>query len=337
MERRSLYFLAPRQVAVQREELSPPAAHEVTVRTLCSAISPGTEHLIYAGLFPPDLAVDETIPALAGAFAYPLKYGYSTVGEVIALGESVPPEWLGRVVFAFNPHESHFNAPLSALLPVPEGVSVEQAAFLPNMETALNLVMDGRPMIGERVVVFGQGIVGLLTTTLLARFPLGILIALEPLEHRRRLSLACGATLAFDPAAPDTPRLLADLLPRGADLCFEVSGAPQALDQAIALSGFSGRIVVGSWYGRRRVTLDLGGRFHRNRLTLISSQVSSLAPPLSGRWDKTRRFELAWRFLASLEVERFVTHRLPLEEAPQAYRLLEERPEEALQVLFTYP
>ncbi len=119
-------------------------------------------------------------------------------------------------------------------------------------------------------------------------------------------------------------------------MVFELSGSPQALDQAIGVTAFSGRIVVGSWYGRKRASLDLGGRFHRARIELISSQVSSLAPRLSGRWTKARRLQVAWDALREVRPSRFITQRFPLKQAPQVYRLLDQNPEQTLQIVFTY-
>src|SRR5262245_53880265 len=167
MKRLALYFTAPYRVSVQEEPLAPPAADQVMVQTLVSAISPGTELLFYRGQVPTDLPVDETIAALASEVRFPLKYGYAAVGRVMAVGAQVAPDWQDRLIFSFHPHESHFLAALDELMPVPP-VSPETASFLPNMETAVNFLMDGQPLIGEQVVVFGQGVVGLLTTALLA-------------------------------------------------------------------------------------------------------------------------------------------------------------------------
>jgi 2-desacetyl-2-hydroxyethyl bacteriochlorophyllide A dehydrogenase len=335
MKSRTLYFTAPGQVAIREEPLPPPGAGQVLVQAMLSAISPGTELLVYRGQFPTGLPVDESLAALAGKFAYPLKYGYSAVGCVVELGSGVDPAWQGKRVFAFQPHSSHFLAETDALMPLPEGIPIETAAFLPNMETAVNFVMDGAPLIGERVVVFGQGIVGLLTTALLARFPLAGLVTLDRYPLRRQASLELGVTASLDPALPDTQERLRTLLAGGADLTYELSGSPAALDQAIAAARFSGRVVVGSWYGQKRAELDLGGRFHRDRLRLFSSQVSTIAPELSGRWTKERRFSVAWEMLAEVDPARWITQRFPLGQAAQAYRLLDENPGEAIQVLLT--
>ncbi|MCL6621018.1 MAG: zinc-binding alcohol dehydrogenase [Syntrophobacterales bacterium] len=335
---RALYFLAPFQVGLVEEELAPPGPGQVGVDTLLSALSPGTELLIYRGRAPRGLAADVSLPALAGAtLEFPLKYGYAAVGRVAALGPGVDPAWEGRLVFAFQPHAERFVADLASLQPLPPGVAPEEAVFLPNLETALTLTLDGRPLIGERVVVFGQGIVGLLLTTLLARFPLEILVTVDPCANRRLASETAGAHLSLDPAAPDVRERLAALLTRdGADLAFEVSGRPQGLNAALECLGFHGRVVIGSWYGEQVAHLNLGGEFHRRRQQLLSSQVSTIAPELSGRFSKPRLLALAWRLLPELGLRRFITHRLPLEQAQEAYRLLDERPEEAIQVVFTY-
>ena len=335
MKRRSVFFTAPNQAAVIEESRPALAPGEALVETLVSAISPGTEMLFYRGQLPAGVAVDTSIASLAGGLSYPLKYGYACVGRVIGLGADVPDEWRGRLVFAFHPHESHFCAPVASLLPVPPGIEAERAALLPNAETAVNLLMDGAPLVGERVVIFGLGIVGLLTTALLAQFPLAARYAVDPLASRRALATSLGATRTFDPAEMESLSIaLAES--QGADLIFELSGQPAALDQAVQIAGFGARIVVGSWYGNKRTSLDLGEHFHRNRLQIVSSQVSTLAPHLTGRWTKARRMQSAWRFLADLPLERLVTHRFPVEEAADAYRLIDQQPEQTVQVLLKY-
>lgn len=330
MSRTSLYFAAPHTVELRAEPMPSPAAGQVLAQTLFSAISAGTELLLYRGEAPADLPADETLPALSGVLAFPLKYGYSAVGRVIALGPDVDPSWQDRLVFAFNPHESHFTADIHNLIPLPPGLSLEDAVFIPNMETAVNFLHDGAPLVGERVAVLGQGVVGLLTTALLSRLPLAQLVTFDRYPLRRQLSITAGAQRSLDPHPPTpTP-------PYDFDLVYEISGFPAALDQALALTGFSGRIVIGSWYGTRRASLDLGGRFHRSRVKLISSQVSTLAPALTGRWTKERHLQTALHLLTEVKPSRFITHRIPFADAAQAYQLLDHKPDEAVQVVFTY-
>ncbi len=336
LKRLALYFEGPQKAALHQEEMPAITPDQVLVQTLFSAISPGTEMLVYRGQFPQDLAIDETISAMRDGFSYPLKYGYSLVGRVIEIGEQVEAGWLGKLVFCFHPHESCFFASPGELLQVPEGIAPEEAVFLSNMETAVNFIMDGRPAIGEQVAVFGQGIVGLLTTGLLARFPLGRLVTLDKFPLRRQASLDCGADASLDPSDQSIIEQARSFFEGGADLAYELSGSPQALDQAIASTGFDGRVIIGSFYGQKRANLDLGGYFHRSRIRLISSQVSSLSPEWSGRWTKERRFELAWNMIGLLKPGRFITQRFHITQAEQAFRLIDQSPQATIQVIFTY-
>jgi threonine dehydrogenase-like Zn-dependent dehydrogenase len=311
------------------------------VQTLFSAISAGTEMLFYRGQAPPDMPVDSEISALSGRVTYPLKYGYCSVGQVIEIGQDVPSEWMDRCIFAFNPHESHFLADPSSLIPLPEGISPESAVFLPNMETAVNFVMDGRPMIGDQVAVIGQGVVGLLTVGLLGLLPLASLVSLDRFPLRRDWSMRLGAHFSLDPdasgAAVEARRQLTGNRPySGADLTFELSGAPQALNLALDLTGFDGCVIVGSWYGQKRAELNLGGYFHRSRIRLVSSQVSTINPEWAGRWSKGRRFQLAWDMIRRLQPERLISQRVAFTDARKAYELLDQEPGDALQVILTY-
>lgn len=336
ISRYSILLTGPKKVDGIEETLGSLPNDRVLVRVLQSAISPGTEMLIYRGQFPADLELDSNIPALRRDFSYPTKYGYCAVGQVIACGKEVDSSWMNRRVFAFHPHETHFYADPGVLIPLPSDILPEQAVFLPNMETAVNLVMDSRPMIGERVLVLGQGIVGLLTTALLAKFPLNRLVTMDRFPLRRQASIELGAAASLDPDSRDLIQEIQSNLAGEADLCLELSGSSKALDSAISFTGFGGRVVIGSWYGSKPITLNLGGKFHRSRLRLISSQVSTIAPEHTGRWDKSRRFDLAWEMIRAVRPECFITHRIPIREAAQAYQLIDEHPEQTIQVVLTY-
>ena len=323
----ALYFTGPRQVEIWQEETPPPGPGQARVRTLVSAISAGTELLLYRDQMPVGLPLDDSLPGMSQSPSYPLKYGYAAVGEVESVGEEMLENWIGRRVFAFQPHQAYFLAEATALQPVPASLSMEAALFLPNMETAISLAMDGTPVIGERVLVFGQGVVGLLLSALLVRFPLGLLIGIDPIARRQEMARALGVP---ETVAPD------ELAEERADLCYELSGNPAALNQAITHTGFNGRVVIGSWYGQKQARLDLGGWFHRSHIRLIASQVSQLAPQWRGRWDNARRLRVAWQMLDQIPVTALISHRFAINEAAQAYVLLDQRPEEALQVVLTY-
>ena len=348
MLRKTIYFTAPKQIELREEPLPVFGTDEVLVETICSAISAGTEMLIYRGQFPNQV---DAIDSISSGLHYPTSYGYASVGHVIEIGKSVNAEWKNRLVFSFQPHTSHFITKPESLIPIPDSLSPEAACFLPNMETAVNLIQDAAPILGERVLVLGQGVIGLLTTALLKEFPLETLVTADHYSLRREASLAMGITASLDPTADDfcekalshchhvlIPHRDITELPRrgGFDLTFELSGNPAALNDAIVVTAFSGRVVIGSWYGDKRAPIDLGSVFHHSRIKLISSQVSTIAPDLSARWDKPRRFQIALEALKRIQPQKLITHRFPIEHANEAYRLLDENPQQAVQIIFKY-
>jgi threonine dehydrogenase-like Zn-dependent dehydrogenase len=209
------------------------------------------------------------------------------------------------------------------------------------METALNLVADGSPLVGEQVAVFGQGIVGLLTTALLAQFPLASLVTLDRYPRRRRTSMDLGAQASLDPLVPETMDQLRSMLKGnrtycGADLTFEISGNPAVLDTAIASTGFGGRVVIGSWYGKRRSVVDLGGCFYRNGIHMIGSLGSIVPPGLSSRWTRARRTQLALHMIGRIRPSSLITHKFPLEKASNAFAFLDQNPSEYIEVILSY-
>ncbi len=317
------------------EPLREPGPGEVRVRAVASAISHGTEMLVYRGQVSPELDLD--LPTLAGSFAFPIKYGYASVGKVTAVGPGVTAPHTGDLVFVHHPHQTEYVVLASLPIPLPPGLQAEYGVFTANLETAVNVLLDAHPRLGERVVVFGQGVVGLLVTQLLRRAGVERLIVVDPIPARRELAVRLGATDAL----PPDDSLVAGVRERtdgaGADLAIEVSGNQAALTLAIDCVAFQGTVVVASWYGTKPVVLNLGGAFHRGRLRLVSSQVSHLDPTLEPRWSMRRRRELAMSLLPELELAPLISHRIPVQDAAAAYKLVDRHPDEAIQVILTYP
>jgi threonine dehydrogenase-like Zn-dependent dehydrogenase len=290
--------------------------------------------LVYRGQFPREQV--DSHDELSSNLKYPLQYGYACVGVVRETGKRVDRSWLDKTIFAFQTHISNFIATPDSVIPVPNNISPERACFLPNMETAVNFLHDASPILGERVLVMGQGTVGLLTAALLCEFPLETLVTTDNYELRRKASLDTGCSASLDPSQPKFHEEAQALLESGADLTLELCGSPSGLNDAIALTRFSGRVLIGSWYGDKKAPIDLGGAFHRSRIKLIASQVSTISPDLSGRWDKSRRFKVAWKALERIKPEKWITHRFSIDDAGKAYDLLDKNPQETIQVVFDY-
>ena len=329
----AVLHIGPERVAWCEVPIEEPSPGEVLVQAEYSAISAGTESLIFRGDMARDIELDTAISELRGRFSYPIRYGYALAGRVVRVGSDADEAWIGRRVVTFHPHQDRACVRLESCWSVPAEVSSQAACFLPNTESAVNLVMDAHPRLGERFLVLGQGVVGLLTTAMLAQFPLAELVAVDRLAGRREWAARFGATVAETLA---DWRADGDPAGAGFDGVIELSGNMAALDQAIAVTGFGGRIVIGSWYGIRKTAIDLGGVFHRRRLSLLSSQVSTLAADLTARWNKPRRLALAWDWVRRIQPERLITHVLPPERCQEAFELAGDPASGALQVIFSY-
>jgi 2-desacetyl-2-hydroxyethyl bacteriochlorophyllide A dehydrogenase len=323
----SVWFPAPRQVELRSEESPPLGASDVRVQTIASAISHGTEMLVFRGQVPDGMELD--LPTLRGSFAFPIKYGYASVGRVVETAPQVSRLRVGEVVFVLHPHQTEYVVPETMPALLPEGMPPELGVFVANLETAVNVVLDVAPRLGERVIVFGQGVVGLLITQLLRRTGAGEIAVVDPIESRRRLALELGADVAY------TPR--EQLAGKDYDHAVEASGSANALDTALTCVAFGGTLVVCSWYGTKPVPLLLGGPFHRRRLRIVSSQVGSIDAALQPRWSYARRRALACELLSQLRLEPLISHRIPFAQAAEAYRLVDEQPESTVQVVLTYP
>lgn len=337
MKRQSLYFTGQRQVQVREEEIHAPKTPEIRLSSLASLISAGSEMLVYRNELSPELPMKEVLPGLEGRFGYPLKFGYSIVGRQDEAAGKGSHLLQGQRFFALNPHESHFNTLPKRYLLVPEDCPTEDAIFLANMETAISVVMDADPGLGEKIVVIGLGVVGLLTSALLQQHPLSYLAALDPLQIRREAAQEHGLAQLFDPRDEDQfETLKSSLGKRGADTVIELSSQPEALNLAMQLVGPQGKIVVASWYGQRRSELDLGSHFHQGRVQIISSHVGKMNPAFRGRWGRKRRFSLAWDWLKRIQPSKWITHSFPLAEAAQAYRLIDQQPERCIALALEY-
>jgi 2-desacetyl-2-hydroxyethyl bacteriochlorophyllide A dehydrogenase len=320
----SVWLAQAREVEVRREPAGDLGPADVRVEAIASAISHGTEMLVFRGLVPDGLELD--LPTLRGSFKFPIKYGYASVGRVVEAGRDVSCLAIGAAVFVHHPHQSTYVVPATMPVRLPDGLDPLLGVFLANVETAANIVLDAAPRLGERVAVFGQGVVGLLITQLLRRTGVSQIVVVEPVAQRRQLALKVGADVALEPGGA-----VADV-----DLAIEASGSAVALDAALESLAFGGTVVVCSWYGTRPVPLMLGGAFHRRRLRIVSSQVSTIDAALQPRWTHQRRLELARDLLAQLELSALITHRFPVDRAAEAYALVDTHADQTVQVVLEY-
>ncbi|MBW4933440.1 zinc-dependent alcohol dehydrogenase [Marinobacter sp. F4206] len=273
----------------------------VTVKSLYSGISRGTEALVFGGLVPETEYDRMRAPFQEGRFPFPVKYGYANVGRVV----SGPSSLQDRLVFCLFPHQSRYRVPASAVTPVPDAVPAARAILAANMETAVNGLWDGGPSVGDRIAVVGLGVVGLLVAWLANQIPGTRVIAVDVNEDRRSVADALGLNFASSVSQDDH------------DLVFHTSGHPSGLDTALSLAGQESVIVEMSWYGDQTVTALLGGAFHSRRLTLRSSQVGQIPQLRQSRWNHRKRLQLALALLGDDRLDCLISGESPFTELPE--------------------
>jgi hypothetical protein len=301
MHGKALWYVAPGRAELRDEPISAPEPGEVRLRALYGAVSRGTERLVHAGRVPASEYDRMRAPMMGGAFPFPVKYGYATVGRV----EAGPAELRGRTVFSLHPHQSMFNVPADAVTVVPDSVPPARAVMAANMETALNAVWDGAPGPADRIAVVGGGLLGLLVAYLCARLPGAEVTVVDIAPSRAELARALGAGFA----APGVAR--AD-----SDLVFHASASPAGLATALRLAGEEASVVELSWYGAGDVAAPLGEAFHSRRLRLISSQVGKVAPSHRPRWSHGRRLAAALALLADPVLDVLLAPAIPFADLP---------------------
>jgi threonine dehydrogenase-like Zn-dependent dehydrogenase len=281
-EAQALWYVGPGKAEIRAEPVAPPGPGEVRVRAIASALSRGTERLVFSGLVPESEFDRMRAPFMGGAFPFPVKYGYAMVGRV----EDGPTEVKGRLCFALYPHQTVFNLPAKNIALLPEGLPPERAVLAANMETALNASWDGDAEGASRIAVVGAGVLGLLVARLCAKMPGKTVTVVDIEPSRAGVNRKLGAAFATPDAAPTN-----------CDLVFHTSASEAGLATALGLAAFEGTVLELSWYGAKEIRVPLGGAFHSQRLKLVSSQVGYVAPSRRATWTHQQRLEEALRLL----------------------------------------
>ena len=289
---------------VDDQAVADPGPGEVRVRTLWSAVSRGTEALVFRGEVPDDQRSRMRAPFQQGEFPGPVKYGYLSVGVV----EAGVPELIGRTVFCLYPHQSAYVVPADSVDLVPDGVPARRAVLTGPLETAVNALWDVPPMVGDRIAVVGAGLIGCCVARLLHGIP-GVEVTLVDVDgSRAEVARHLGVAFASPSEAPTEQ-----------DVVFHASGRPAGLTLALSLLGDDGVVADLSWYGDTEVPLPLGGDFHSRRLTIRGSQVGTVSPGRRVRgheWTPADRRRLALNLLRDEAFDALLTGSSGLEDLP---------------------
>ncbi len=345
-----LQLTAPSEVELVSYDDPPLKSGEVRARAIMSGISHGTELNLFSGNNPfVEQEFDEELrlfvprkEPLSGS----ISLGYEWIGEVIDVAPDVERFNIGQLVHLPFPHRQthtfHENTTtlLSRIVPLPDGFLPERGIFLALAGVALQAIHDAHIKLGDYVVVFGMGVIGLLAVQLAKLNGAAWVAAVDPLMSRRELALGFAADAAYDPTNEDVAYAIKANTPyHGADTAIEFSGNYRALNDAIRVVKMGGTVISGGFYRGGGTPLTLGAEWHHNRVNLLSSMGVWGCPHRDHpTWDRGRIHQTAINVLATdqLETEELVTHRIPFENAADAYQLIESRPEDTTKVILTY-
>lgn len=319
---RAFWLRAPGAGEIRPVVLPPPGSDDVVVCTLYSAVSRGSETLVFRGGVPENQAAVMRAPFQDGEFPGPVKYGYLNVGRV----EHGPPALLGRTVFCLYPHQTRYVVPAAAVSPVPDGVPPQRAVLAGTVETAVNALWDAAPLVGDRIAVVGAGMVGAGVAAVLARFP-GVRVELVDVDPARA---AVAEALGVGFAVPEQAA-------GECDLVVHASATQAGLARSLQLLGDEGEVLELSWYGDQQVGLPLGEFFHSRRLVVRSSQVGAVAPARRARRSRADRLALALRLLADPAFDALITDEVRFDDLPRLMPRLAGGDLSALCVRVWYP
>ena len=322
LEARSLWYVAPEKVEIRSESLKPLKDGEVRVRALFGALSRGTESLVYRGEIPESEYQRMAAPWMGGTFPFPVKYGYCHVGRI----EEGPADWMGQLVFALRPHGTLYVAALKDVVPLPVGLAPERAVLSANMETALNAVWDASPGPGDQILIVGAGVVGCLVAFLCAGLKGANVTLVDINPERASVASALGVQFA-----------LPDNAPAECDVVFHCSASAAGLATAIGAAGEEAQVLELSWFGKREISLSLGGAFHSRQIRLQSSQVGHISATRRPRWTYRRRLQAAMGMLIDERLDVLLTHSVDFEDLPHQLPNLLGSKSQALCSLIRYP
>lgn len=299
----ALWYVSPEHAEIRSEALQALQPDQLLIRTLYSALSRGTESLVWAGKVPAAEYARMRAPFMDGVFPFPVKYGYATVGQVL----EGPLEYVGKLVFSLSPHQTLLVRESQSVALIPEAVPAARAVLAANMETALNAVWDAAPGPADRIVIVGGGVVGMLVAYLCGHLPAADVTLVDINPARAAIAKALGVKFAAPSDAPDE-----------CDLVVHCSGSPAGLSTALSLAGEEATVLEMSWYGDQPVAAALGGAFHSRQLRLQSSQVGHVSASRRPRWNYARRLAAAIALLNDPRLDVLLAPAVSFHALPQA-------------------
>lgn len=290
----------------------------VTIRSLYSLVSTGTERVVTSHRITPEVAERMSIPYMNGSLDKSFTYGYSLVGEVV--GES---ENHGMMVHVMHPHQNVIQVNQKDIYHLPMGLDPKLATLISNMETAVNAVWDAQIELGDRVLIQGYGMIGALIASVLKRYP-GLELRVLDTDPVKTQQFTDHGLIPLGEATSEF------------DVIFNTTSSQEALQDAFRLTRLEGTVVELSWYGNKQVNLSLGADFHYGRKRLICSQVSHVPSRKQPLWNYKSRKDLVVRLLQEINPTYLLGHEINFQETPQFYQKLRAGEIKELSTIINY-
>jgi NADPH:quinone reductase-like Zn-dependent oxidoreductase len=298
----ALWYVADGRVEIRPSPLPILGDGDVRIAARFSGISRGTERLVSHGRVPSSEYLRMRCPHQSGDFPFPVKYGYALVGVI----EDGPADRIGQNVFVLHPHQQQAVVAAQDAHALPTDVPPRRAVLAANTETALNVVWDAGVGPGDRVVIIGGGVLGLLIAYIVSGIPGTETTVVDIDPSRADITKTLGASFSLPANAPSNQ-----------DVAIHTSSTEAGLHLALSNVGNEARIVDASWYGDKKVTVSLGEAFHARRLQIISSQVGAVPAERRARWTFARRMATALQLLRDDRLDALITHDVYFTDAPR--------------------
>jgi len=346
MTRTTLIFTGKEQLELISEPLPSPGPGQILVQTTKSLISTGTEGIVFSRNFAPGTHWDDWVK-------YPFRPGYLNAGKVVAIGEGVSHWKLGDRVASRGPHSSHHLlsastpepggqtefTPTSVGIPIPDGVSDEQATWMGLGKIVQVGVRAAEHVMGDTVVVVGLGLLGQLVVQYARLLGASQVIAIDNAPLRLELAASHGATLTLNSTAADALAAVRAATGDGADVVYDVTGHASVLATALPLARKHGKLLLLGDAGTpslQTLTPDVVTRGVR----IIGAH--DMHPPQFPnpyvRWSAVQMYDLFLTYVQrnQIRVSDLITHRFPPTRAQDAWNLLTRDRQNAMGVVYDW-
>ena len=276
---------------IKTHPISIPKTDELLIKTIYSGISYGTEKIVYTGAVPQSQKKLMRCPFQEGEFGNDLKYGYINVGKII----EGPNDYKNKPVFTLFPHQTLFTLKKEDVTFIPDHIPLKRCLLTANMETAINALWDTLPTCGDRILVLGAGIVGILTAYVAKSIFGTDVLLVDTFTENRKIIQSLG--INFSQQIPKDLKV---------NIAYECSGDPNSLNKLRSNLRDEAMICILSWYGDNISKVNFGEDFLSKRIKIIFSQVSKISQNRSKYWNIQERRELAISLLGDKKLDMLI-------------------------------